>query len=256
MRLQMPVDLASAYNSPSQRARVVSEGWARENLYCPRCESPTLEQSLSNTRVVDFTCPRCAAAFQLKSQSHLSARRIMDSAYNEMRRAIEGDRTPHLLNLHYDRPSWRVRNLTLVPSFAFTLSCVEKRRPLGPNARRKGWIGCNILLYKIPADARIALISDGLPANPDWVRRRYDRLQLLERAGYERRGWMLDVLQVVRSLQRREFSLDDVYRHSNELRKLHPKNLHIHEKIRQQLQRLRDLGVLEFAGRGIYLLKD
>jgi type II restriction enzyme len=252
----MPVDLGAAYKSPSQRARVISEGWARENLYCPRCESPRLEQSLSNTRVVDFTCPRCAAAFQLKSQSHPFSRRIMDSAYGAMRRAIEEDRTPHLLGVHYDRLCWRVRNLVLVPSFAFTLSCLEKRKPLGPSARRKGWVGCNILLSNIPADARIALVLDGRPASSSSVRRQYGRLQSLERAGHERRGWMLDVLQVVRSLQRQEFSLNDVYSHSSDLRKLHPKNLHIHEKIRQQLQRLRDVGFVEFVGGGRYLLKD
>jgi type II restriction enzyme len=36
--------------------------------------------------------------------------------------------------------------------------------------------------------------------------------------------------------------------------KLHPKNAHVPEKIRQQLQVLCDLGILEFLGDGNYRL--
>jgi type II restriction enzyme len=68
------------------------------------------------------------------------------------------------------------------------------------------------------------------------------------------RGWTLDVLNVVRSLNKKEFSLADVYAHADELAKLHPKNAHIHDKIRQQLQVLRDLKLLEFLGSGSYRL--
>ncbi|MBZ5564268.1 MAG: hypothetical protein LAP13_17830 [Acidobacteriia bacterium] len=34
--------------------------------------------------------------------------------------------------------------------------------------------------------------------------------------------------------------------------RLHPDNLHVRDKIRQQLQRLRDLGLVEFLGGGKY----
>jgi len=39
------------------------------------------------------------------------------------------------------------------------------------------------------------------------------------------------------------------------LAKLHPKNKHIPDKIRQQLQVLRDHGIIEFLGRGEYRIK-
>jgi type II restriction enzyme len=256
MQLEMPVDLAAAYKSPSQRARVISEAWGSENLYCPRCDSPRLDASRVNARVFDFICPNCTAAFQLKSQSHLFSRRITDSAYDVMRRAIEANRTPHLLALQYDPLSWNVRNLTLIPSFAFTLSCLEKRKPLAATARRAGWVGCNILLSNIPVDARIGLVSDGRPANPDRVRRQYSQLKPLEELGYDKRGWTFDVLNLVRSLGKHQFSLEEVYHGSDELRKLHPDNRHVPEKIRQQLQRLRDMGLVQFLGRGAYRLNS
>jgi len=255
MLVEMPYDLAARFRSPSQRARVISEGWGDRNLYCPRCDSPRLEASSANTQAVDFICPKCAACFQLKSQSRPLSRRIVDSAYAVMRRAIEQGQTPHLFALHYAPASWRVRDLMLIPSFALTLSCLERRKPLRSTARRRGWVGCNILLSGVPADARIMVIANGEPASPPLVRRQFARLQPLEGLGYETRGWALDVLGVVRSLQRRQFSLSDVYSHSGELRRLHPANLHVREKIRQQLQRLRDMGFVEFLGAGNYVLK-
>jgi type II restriction enzyme len=65
-------------------------------------------------------------------------------------------------------------------------------------------------------------------------------------------GWTSDVLAVVRSLNKADFLLSDVYDHEKELAKLHPNNDHVRAKIRQQLQILRDLGLLEFLGDGRY----
>lgn len=78
----------------------------------------------------------------------------------------------------------------------------------------------------------------------------------LESVGYEKRGWTLEVLSVVRSLGKPVFNLAEVYGHSEELHLLHPGNVHVREKIRQQLQRLRDMGLVEFLGGGRYRLKS
>ena len=172
-----------------------------------------------------------------------------------MKRAILEDRTPNLFVLHYDLETWAVRSVLLVPHFAFALSSLEKRSPLSPTARRAGWVGCNILLEKIPVHARIPLVSDGTPRTPREVRNSYNRLRPLEKLQVEKRGWTLDVLQIVQSLGKLEFALADVYAHSDTLARLHPKNLHVRDKIRQQLQVLRDLGLLEFLGVGSYRLR-
>ncbi|MBZ5527987.1 MAG: Dam-replacing domain protein [Acidobacteriia bacterium] len=71
----------------------------------------------------------------------------------------------------------------------------------------------------------------------------------------EKRGWTLDVLNAVRSLHKTEFSLTDIYAHADTLARLHPRNAHIREKIRQQLQILRDLSLLDFLGGGDYRLR-
>jgi type II restriction enzyme len=52
-----------------------------------------------------------------------------------------------------------------------------------------------------------------------------------------------------------EFELADVYRFEAHLSAIYPDNLHVREKIRQQLQVLRDGGFVEFLGRGRYRAK-
>src|SRR5260370_28064350 len=87
------------------------------------------------------------------------------------------------------------------------------------------------------------------------VRRAYRRLRPLEKLQVEKRGWTLDVLQVVQSLGKTEFTLADVYGHASALARLHPKNLHVRDKIRQQLQVLRDFRLLDFLAPGHYRLR-
>jgi type II restriction enzyme len=255
VNLNLPTINLEKYKSASQRARVGTESWGSSNFFCSSCDSPRLEQVSRNTAAIDFRCPICRSTFQLKSQSKPFGARIVDAAYSEMRRAILEDRTPNLFVLHYDLTAWTVRTVVLIPRFAFALSALERRKPLAPKARRAGWIGCNILLGNIPQDARIPVVQDGTPRPPAEVRHAYQRLRPLEKLEVENRGWTLDVLEVVRSLGTHEFTLREIYSRAGNLAKLHPHNSHVHDKIRQQLQVLRDLGFLTFLGGGSYLLK-
>ncbi len=252
MQIVLPGDLARSYKNPAQQARVVSEAWGEENLYCSNCESPHLRRLPTNTPALDFVCPKCESLYQLKSQRHRFTSRINDAAYDQMLAAILERRTPNILALHYNADMWTVQNLFLVPSFAFSLSCLEKRKALRSTAERAGWVGCNILLVNIPPDARIPVVVEGQPANPRLVRQQYGRLRPLQKLKTEARGWTLDVLNVVRGLGKGEFTLAEVYAHEGELARLHPENRFVRPKIRQQLQILRDLGFVEFLGAGSY----
>ena len=254
MQLALPTRGLAAYTSGSQRARVATELWGLENLYCANCSSRSLNASPPNTPAIDFECPKCRSCFQLKSQRHAFGSKIVDSAYSKMIREIKLNRTPNLFAMRYDLQSWDVRDLLLIPSFAFPLSAIEKRKPLAASARRAGWVGCNILLGAIPEDARIPIIADGVPVAANHVRDQYARIRPLKSLNADQRGWTLDVLNVVRSLNKREISLSEVYAHDEELAALHPANRHVRDKIRQQLQVLRDIGLLRFLGHGSYKL--
>ena len=252
MNLALPTDGLDAYKSASQRARICTEPWGEANLYCPACDSPRIKSLPTGTHAFDFSCPSCASRYQLKSSAKQFGDRVLDGSYAAMHRAIIADRTPNLLLLHYALPQLVVESVLLIPRFVFSLSCVEKRKALSPTARRAGYVGCYFVLNRIAPEARISIVSDGKVKAKTKVREAYNRLRPLEKLSVEKRGWILDVLQVVQSLHKPQFTLSDVYAHEGSLSKLHPGNRHVRDKIRQQLQVLRDVGYLEFSGDGHY----
>jgi type II restriction enzyme len=172
-----------------------------------------------------------------------------------MSEAILADRTPNLFALHYEPEEWKVRNLILIPQFSYSLSVIKKRNPLNPEARRHDWVGCTILLGEIPQEAKIPIISDGTVASSIDVRRRYRRLRNLGKLSVEARGWTLDVLRAIHTLNKKEFLLKEVYGFEENLARLHPENRHVQPKIRQQLQVLRNMGLVKFLGPGHYRLR-
>ncbi|MGA3268403.1 MAG: DpnI domain-containing protein [Verrucomicrobiota bacterium] len=286
----MAGELAAAYHSGAQRARVVTESWGEQNFYCPNCNSPKLNRLRQNTKASDFRCPDCQFWFQLKGQKSAIGASITDGAYRAMMEAIRHDEMPSFYFMHYDLATWSVRNLLLVPHFAFPPSAIIKRKPLSPTARRAGWVGCNFDLSRVPVEARISVVAESaiLPATE--VREQFRRVKPLQDIAVTQRGWTLDVLTAVRRLvesRRRglpghscsakagdetpfegseveqrlltssptnEFATADVYAFARELEKLHPDNRHVRDKIRQQLQVLRDAGLLLHVERGVWKL--
>jgi type II restriction enzyme len=249
MIVTMSAKLATSYKSPTQRARVVTEDWAEQNLFCPACLADHLLPSPANTRAVDFGCSRCSQTFQLKAKSSPITNKVIDGAYSALMAALCSDTAPNLFLLPYT-----VENLPLIPHFAFPPSAIECRKPLSASARRAGWVGCFIVLSRIPTDARIGVVCGGelIPARV--VRAQYQRLLPLKHIAAPRRGWTLDVLHAVRSLGKLEFTNADIYARADVLRAQHPENRHITEKIRQQLQMLRDTGFLTHMSRGSWRL--
>jgi type II restriction enzyme len=242
----------------------------------------------NNAKASDFSCPNCGFWYQLKGQKTAIRNTITDGAYETMMEAIRSDRAPNYYFMHYDLSSWTIRNLLLVPHFAFPASAIIKRKPLAESARRAGWVGCNFALDRIPIDARIDLVKERVVLPASEVRQRFKKVKKLQELPVSLRGWTLDVLNIVRRLEGRgqergarpsrpqvsasrrnpigseretrsvatgtvavpaEFKNADVYAFERELEKLHPGNRHIRDKIRQQLQVLRDQGFLVHAGR-------
>ena len=252
MILSMATESAVGYASKSQIARLITETWGAVNLYCVACCNDGVRATAPNTKAVDFVCPQCSAGYQLKAGRQWNARRVPDGAYATMMAAIQGDSVPNLLILQYT-PGWTVQNLMLVPSFVFNASAIERRKPLAHTARRAGWTGCNILLSAVPETGKLRIVDAGTVAEKNAVRAGYQRLRPLSTLAPSMRGWTLDVLRVVQSLDRAAFTLADVYAFEERLSVLHPGNKNVRPKIRQQLQVLRDLGLISFVGDGNYV---
>lgn len=255
--LRLDRSLANGYVSASQIARRVTEPWAERNLYCPACPSPELEPAPTNTAVLDFRCRRCGTDYQLKSKSGPFGRRVQNSAYQVKVRAIDRGEVPNYVFLEYSRSEWIVRQAFVIPGHFVTRAIVEERKPLAPSARRAGWIGSNLLLHALPMEARVSLVADAGVVPRYRVRRQWRRFAFLGEDARARGGWGAEVLACVRRFQDErdmsEFTLREFYeRFEATLAASHPANRHVRAKMRQQLQVLRDGGVVEFVGAGRY----
>ena len=252
MNLMMPHHLANHLKSPSQRARVVTEAWASRELYCSNCLAPALDSTPVNHEATDYYCTACGSPYQLKSSKSGIGMRIPDGAYKSMLSAIREDRTPNLLLLSYNNVTWQVKDLLIIPHFAFSEQAIVPRKPLAATARRAGWVGCNIDLSRITPEARISIVRRGEIISSATVSRNYLRLKPLSQIKSRERGWTLAILNAIQSAGWSEFTTNAAYGFEQGLRKLFPSNKHIRQKIRQQLQVLRDTGLLTHVSRGVW----
>lgn len=252
MNLQFNTSLAEGYKSASQIARVLTEDWLAHNMYCPICGELTIRQAEPNAPVKDFVCNNCKSQYELKSKKNDSDRfqsTVADGVYGTMIDRITSLDNPSFFFMHYNR--YEVNNLIIVPKCFFTPDIIEKRNALSNNARRAGWEGCNILMQRIPATAKIPIILNGVTMPVADVISKYKRVYSLQTKSMESRGWLVDTLHLVEQLEE-TFTLKQMYDFCDELKIKHPNNNHIKDKIRQQLQYLRDKGFVEFKGNGVY----
>ena len=257
MDLNLDPSLAEGYQSRSQIARVITEHWARENLFCPACPSEHLDPLRPNARVRDFDCPDCKSSYQLKSADKTFGRKASNSAYWPKMKAIQDGQAPNYIFLRYSSQRWMVMDLFIIPGYFITPAIVEKRPPLGPHTRRPGWVGSNILLSALPGDARVSVVANEEVLPSQDVRDAWSRFAFLGQGENAKGGWTADVLMCVRKMREMtnsdEFVLQDFYKaFEGYLGGLHPENRNVQPKIRQQLQILRDNGVLEFLNGGHY----
>jgi predicted RNA-binding Zn-ribbon protein involved in translation (DUF1610 family) len=143
--------------SRSQIARVVTECWIKDNIYCTSC-GLDLASLPQGTKIYDFHSPNCGENFQLKSSSTAFSNSILGSEYRTIRDSILRDVHPSLLLLHYDQATPMVWDLSVVHGACITTSCIIPRKPLASTARRAGWQGCNRDRGGLGIDRTISLL--------------------------------------------------------------------------------------------------
>jgi len=158
-----------SYRSSSQKVRVLSEDWVNKEAYCPNCGNTRLNKYSNNKPVADFFCGSCNEDFELKSKKDFLGTKIVDGAYKAMLERLADVHNPNLFLLNYDLCSYQVSNFLVIPKHFFVPEIIEKRRPLSATARRARWVGCNILLSRIPVAGRIFLIRDKQVESKDKV---------------------------------------------------------------------------------------
>ena len=238
------------YRSTSQRIRVLSEAWFKNEMYCPACGYDSLLKFPNNSRLADFYCGKCGEVYELKSKGTPLGKSILDGAYYAALERINSSTNPNLFVLHYCQNS--VEDLTLVPKHFFTPDILKIRRALSSNAIRSGYIGSIIMYSDIPERGKIAVIESHSELDKDIVLNNYKLSSRLNVSNLNLRGWLMDVLKCIERLPNSDFTLEDVYLFTDELALKHSDNHNVTAKIRQQLQFLRDKGFIKFTGRGKY----
>tara|TARA_R110002096_G_scaffold142067_1_gene297169 strand:+ start:582 stop:1358 length:777 start_codon:yes stop_codon:yes gene_type:complete len=253
MDLTFNTTLANDYTNNTQIARVLTENWVKKNSYCPNCGEISLNEYENNRPVADFFCNSCLEQFELKSKNGIKVgNKIVDGAYETMIKRINSIKNPNFFFLTYDKIKWEVNNFLIIPKHYFISDIIEKRKPLSINARRAGWVGCNIDLTRIPDNGRIFLIKNSEIIPKEKVQSKWKGTEFLNTKKGNSKGWILDVMNCVDAIKNDSFTLNDIYKFENQLKLKYPENNFIKDKIRQQLQLLRDKGLIEFKSRGIY----
>jgi type II restriction enzyme len=256
MELVLPVEIAKLYSSNSQRIRIMTEYWVGNTIFCPNCGSK-LTNFRNNSPVADFYCGKCSEEYELKSKNGNMGNTIVDGAYSTMIERLVSNNNPNFFFLTYNKSSFEISNFLSIPKYFFVPNIIQKRKALSPTARRAGWIGCNIVISSIPEFGKIFYIQNGIARSKEEVLEKWNKTEFIKSTqNIEAKGWLLDVLVCVEKIKKAEFSLDDVYAFEAYLKAKHPLNNNVKAKLRQQLQLLRDKGVIEFVGRGRYRMKS
>lgn len=254
MELFLNINLAKQYNSNSQKIRVVSEYWTEKNIFCPNCGG-SIKNLENNKKVSDFVCKKCFENYEQKASQKNFYGKVVSSEYKTIIKRLSSLDKPHFFFLHYLVSNYAVNNFFVVPKYFFVPDIVEKRKALSENARRKGWVGSYILFSKIPNSGKIYYIENGKELSKKDILAKWERTVFLKNIKKdELRGWILDIMNCIDILNKKEFTLQEIYDFEKDLQILHPENNHIKDKIRQQLQFLRDKGYLIFIGQGQYRL--
>ena len=251
MNLDFNLKLAEGYKNNSQIVRRLTEDWVLQNSYCPNCGKIPLNEFENNKPVADFFCKSCKEQFELKSKNGKLSNKITDGTYNTMITRINSANNPNFFFLTYST-NWSVDNFLIVPKHFFTENIIIKRPPLKKTAKRAGWIGCNIDISKVANVGKIFLVKNAKVINPQIVTKSFKNTLFLRKKKKETKGWLLDILSCLDKIPNDNFTLEKTYKFEEKLKIKYPNNNFIKDKIRQQLQILRDKGMVEFKGRGYY----
>jgi len=247
MILNFDTSIGFVYKSNSQKIRAISELWTSNNIYCPACGTD-VKKFENNRPVADFYCPKCSEEFEQKSKQGNFGRKVLGGQYDKTIERLNSADKPNFFFMQYLK-TMSVSDFFVVPKYFITPELIEKRKPLAADARRAGWTGSNILL---PKSGQIFYIQNEKIIDKRIVMKEWQKKAFVEKVSIKSKGWLIDVMNCVTEIENTEFSLKEMYEYEEVLSALHPENRFVRDKIRQQLQFLRNKGYIEFLERGRY----
>ena len=220
------------------------------NGYCPCCGNKPIKKFTNNKPVADFFCPQCSEEYELKSKKQNTiGKTVPDGAYRTMLERIQSDTNPNFFFLAYKKADYSVQQLMLVPKHFITADMIVPRKKGIPN--RPDYIMCSMNIASLPESGKILLIDKAKTIEPETVLKQWQANLFLRGQKAGKKGWLLAIMKCIDKLPEK-FTLAQMYEFETQLSIQFPENNHIKDKIRQQLQILRDQNMIEFVGRGIY----
>jgi type II restriction enzyme len=86
----------SPYTSGTQSARVWTERWVGDQMYCPNCGAARINPFPNNSPVADFLCVSCKEEFELKSQRNAFGAKVADGAFRTKCDRLAASNNPSL----------------------------------------------------------------------------------------------------------------------------------------------------------------
>ncbi len=244
MNLNFKKSLAKNYTNNSQKIRAMSEPWTEENIFCPNCGG-ILSGQKNNEKVSDFLCKNCLEKFEQKASKNKFKWKTIAGEYNTYVEKLKEKNKPNFFFLHYIDIKYIVEDFFVVPKYFFIPEIIEKRSKGLKN--RPNYYMCNILFSKIPNSWKIYYIENWKEIPKERVLEKWQKTAFLKDIKKDNlKGWILDIMNCIESLNKEKFTLKEIYAFEKDLKILHPENKNIKAKIRQQLQFLRDKWYLEF----------
>lgn len=209
--------------------------------------------SATNTKVYDFTCPICDQQYQLKAVSKKIGKKLVGSEYYTFVKAIENNCVPNFIIMEYSLNNNLIRpqEILFIPRVFITKETIEKRNPLSETARRAGWTGYNLLFDEIPSYGKLLIANNYGIISKTKILNETRKITSLYNIDSQKSKWKMEILKIIDQLDSK-FELQDVYQYSRKLEMLFPDNNHVKDKIRQQLQFIRDDGIIVFLSAGKY----
>jgi len=244
MNLTFQKYLSTPYTNNAQKIRAMSEPWTLKNWFCPNCGSK-LTKLKNNKKVSDFLCKNCLENFEQKASKKKFKWKTIAGEYNTYVKKLKGKNKPNFFFLYYLDWIFSVNDFFVVPKYFFVPEIIEKRSKWLKN--RPNYYMCNILFDKIPNSWKIYYVENWKEISKEKVLEKWQKTAFLKDIKKDNlKGWILDIMNIVESLNKEKFSLKEIYSFEKDLKVLHPENKNIKAKIRQQLQFLRNKWYLEF----------
>ena len=130
------------------------EYWLSDNVTCPECKLGKMTKLTANVPVVDHACTNCGATFQVKEKNGKILKRdgsasIIGADYKTTLISLQAEKGDwSMILISYCREANLVKKVSYIPSSNIKENNIVPRKPLGPNARRAGWQGCNIVFSR------------------------------------------------------------------------------------------------------------